>query len=127
MAGYGNYIKTSLSIYCKFGKTSVGMFHPDFESQLPLVTGLLKQSKIKNAYVFGSVLTHAFNEQSDIDLLVNFQDNLDPLEEGTMLWNLHDALREIFNREIDILVEDSLKNPYFIEELNEKKQLIYAA
>jgi predicted nucleotidyltransferase len=103
------------------------MFHPEFQSQLPIVTALLKQNKVKNAYVFGSVLTSGFNEQSDIDLLINFQDNLDPLEEGTIWWNLHDTLREIFNREVDILVEDHLRNPYFIEEVNEKKQLIYAA
>jgi uncharacterized protein len=103
------------------------MFHPDFQSQLPVITELLRQNKVKNAYVFGSVLTNKFDEHSDIDLIINFQDNLDPLEEGTIWWNLHDALREIFSREVDILVEDQLKNPYFIEEVNEKKRLIYAA
>jgi len=33
----------------------------------------------------------------------------------------------LFKRDIDLVTENSLKNPYFIEELNETKQLIYAA
>jgi uncharacterized protein len=103
------------------------MFHPEFETKLPVITKLLSNSKIKNAYAFGSVLTDKFNEESDIDLLINFEDGLDILERGTIWWNLHDTLRDIFKREIDILIEDRLRNPYFIEELNEKKQLIYAA
>jgi uncharacterized protein len=103
------------------------MFHPEFQTKLPVVTKLLSESKIRNAYVFGSVLTDKFNEQSDIDLLINFEEGLEPLVEGALWWNLHDTLRDIFNREVDILIEDSLRNPYFIEDLNEKKQLIYAA
>lgn len=103
------------------------MFHPEFHIKLPVVTKLLSESKIKNAYVFGSVLTDRFNTKSDIDLLISFEEGLEVLERGTIWWNLYDALKEIFNREIDILIEDRLRNPYFIEELNEKRQLIYAA
>jgi uncharacterized protein len=38
---------------------------------------------------------------------------------------LHDELRDLFNREIDLVTERSLKNPYFINELNETRFLIY--
>jgi predicted nucleotidyltransferase len=103
------------------------MLHPTFYAQLPLVAKLFKEYKIKSAYAFGSVISDKFNTESDIDLLINFEDGLEPLERGEMWWNLHDGLRDIFNREIDLLIEGSLKNPYLIEEINEKKQLIYAA
>ena len=103
------------------------MLHPIFKAQLPVVSKLLKEQKIKTAYAFGSVVSENFNDNSDIDLLVNFEDGLEPLEKGELCWTLHDALRKIFNREVDILIEGSLKNPYFIEEINEKKELIYAA
>jgi predicted nucleotidyltransferase len=103
------------------------MLHPIFKIQLPLVAKLFKDHKIKSAYAFGSVVSNEFNDKSDIDLLINFQDDLEPLERGEIWWNLHDSLRNVFNREIDLVIESSLKNPYFIEELNEKKQLIYAA
>ena len=103
------------------------MLHPQFKEQLPLITELFKEKKIKRSYAFGSVVSDRFNNDSDIDLLVSFNDDLDPLEKGEICWSLHDILREIFNRDIDILIEGSLKNPYLIEEINEKKELIYAA
>jgi predicted nucleotidyltransferase len=103
------------------------MLHPIFKDQLPVIVKLFKSQKIKTAYAFGSVVSENFNDNSDIDLLINFEDGLEPLEKGELCWNLHDALRNVFNREVDILIEGSLKNPYFIEEINEKKELIYAA
>jgi predicted nucleotidyltransferase len=103
------------------------MLHPTFQAQLPLVTKIFKEHKIRSAYAFGSVISDKFNDESDIDLLISFEDGLEPLEKGEIWWNLHDTLRDVFNREIDMLIEESLKNPYFIEEINEKKQLIYAA
>ena len=103
------------------------MLHPTFKAQLPLLARLFKEHKIKNAYVFGSVVSDKFTDESDIDILINFEDGLEPLERGEIWWNLYDKLREVFNREIDLLIESSLKNPYFIEDINEKKQLIYAA
>jgi predicted nucleotidyltransferase len=103
------------------------MLHPIIQSQLPAVEKLFKSHKVKNAYAFGSAVGNKFNEKSDIDFLINFEDDLEPLEAGKIWWQLHDNLRDLFNREVDLLIENSLKNPYFIEEINEKKELIYAA
>jgi predicted nucleotidyltransferase len=103
------------------------MLHPIFQAQLPLITKLFKDHKVKSAYAFGSVLNNGFNEKSDIDLLINFEDGIEPLQKGEIWWELHDRLRSLFNREIDLLIEGSLKNPYFIADIDEKKQLIYAA
>jgi predicted nucleotidyltransferase len=103
------------------------MMHPFIQAQLPLAKELFKAYKIKNAYAFGSAVGDKFNEESDIDFLINFEEGLDSLEMGEIWWKLHDDLRDVFNREIDLVIENTLKNPYFIEEINEKKQLIYAA
>lgn len=103
------------------------MLHPEFTAQLPVVINLFKGKRVKSAYAFGSVVGDNFNEKSDIDLLINFEDGVEPLEKGEICWDLHDQIRSVFNREVDILIEDSLKNLYFIAELNETKQLIYAA
>ena len=86
---------------------------------------IFKSHKVEKAYVFGSVLTNDFNEDSDLDFLVKFKAGLDPLNKGELWWNLHDTLREYFNREIDIVTETSLKNPYFIKELEDTKEMIY--
>lgn len=86
---------------------------------------LLKEHKVTKAYIFGSAVTDKFNDKSDIDFLIKFSENLQPIEKGELWWKLHDKLRDYFQREIDIITENSLKNPYFIKELDETKQLIY--
>jgi hypothetical protein len=95
------------------------------DNNINQIRQLFKFHKIERAYIFGSSVTENFNENSDLDFLVKFQTGLDPLEKGELWWNLHDKLREIFKREIDIVTESSLKNPYFIQELEETKVLIY--
>jgi uncharacterized protein len=101
------------------------ILHPLIQARLPEVINLLRKHKIKNAFMFGSAVTPRFGAESDIDLLINFKEGIDPLEAGEHWWDLHDELRDLFNREIDLVTERSLKNPYFINELNSTKILIY--
>ena len=62
--------------------------------------------------MFGSVLTSQFNENdSDIDILVETAD-MQAEEKGEKLMNLWDDLELLFNRKIDLLTENSLKNPF---------------
>ncbi|WP_243349788.1 nucleotidyltransferase family protein [Parabacteroides sp. FAFU027] len=95
------------------------------KTQLKKLKPVFQSHKVIKAYIFGSVLSDKFNPESDIDFLVTFQDDLEPLEKGELWWSLYDTLRELFHREIDLVTENSLKNPYFIEEVNQTKQLIY--
>ena len=83
--------------------------------------------KIKRLYAFGSVVSERFNDKSDIDFLISFADNLSIEEYTNNYFSLHYLLRELFNREIDIVTESTLSNPYFIESINETKELIYEA
>ncbi len=101
------------------------MIHPSIQPYLPQVIELLKKHKIKNAYFFGSVLSEQFSPTSDVDFLVNLQEGLDPVDAGEHLWNLEDELRNLLNRNIDLLTERSLKNPYFIYQLNKTRFSIY--
>ncbi len=89
--------------------------------------GLCLTYKVKYMYVFGSVCTDKFNENSDIDILIAF-DNVISLEEySDNYFELHYKLQDLFGRNIDLLTEKSLSNPYFIKSLDLTKQLIYAA
>lgn len=101
------------------------MIHPFLQEKLPAVSKLFSENHVKNAYAFGSICTNSFNENSDVDLLINMDEKLEPEVRGELLLNLWDKLEELFNRKVDLLTEKSLKNPYFIEELNEKKVLVY--
>lgn len=101
------------------------MIHPSLQKFMPQIITLLKKHKVTSAYLFGSAVTAKFNEQSDVDFLVNLKEGLAPLDAGEHLWDLHDELRDLLSREIDLLTERSLKNPYFIQELAETKVPIY--
>ena len=103
----------------------MNMINSPLKPHLPLIISLFEKHKIKDAYLFGSALTDKFNEKSDVDFLVNFDDDLEPVEKGELLWSLRFSLEDDLNRPIDLITTSSLKNPYFIEELNETKQKIY--
>lgn len=88
---------------------------------------ICKELNVKTLYVFGSVVSKRFKKDSDIDFLLSFPENISIEDYTNNYFALHYKLRELFNREIDIVTEKSLSNPYFIESVNETKRLIYEA
>lgn len=85
---------------------------------------LCRQHRVKTLYAFGSVLTGKFGKDSDVDLIVKFDDM--PVERyADNYFDFKFSLQDIFDRPVDLLEEQALKNPYFIKELNATKQLIY--
>ena len=80
---------------------------------------------VKSMYVFGSVCTDRFNDNSDIDILISF-DNISIDKYTDNYFDLHYKLEALFDRKIDLLTDKSLSNPYFIMGMEQTKQLIYA-
>ena len=78
-------------------------------------------------YLFGSAETAEFTNKSDIVFLISFKDNLSIEDYTNNYFALHYKLRELFNREIEIITERSLSNPYLIDSINKSKKLIYEA
>ncbi|HCZ35009.1 MAG TPA: nucleotidyltransferase [Cytophagales bacterium] len=93
--------------------------------KLPAVVQLLKKHKVKRAYAFGSAVDGNFTTASDIDLLIAFEDNLDPVEYGVQYFELADQLELLLKRPVDLVTELSLKNPYFISSINKSKVPLY--
>ena len=94
------------------------------ESHIKDVLNLCKSHKVKSLYAFGSVLTDKFNPESDVDLIVDFQ-QLDVLDYGDNYYDLKFSLENILKRNIDLLEEKAIKNPYFRKSINQNKKLIY--
>lgn len=83
-----------------------------------------RKYKVKNLYVFGSVCSEKFNDKSDIDFLISFKDI--PIEEySDNYFALHELFQNLFSRQIDLITENSLSNPYFINVMEKTKTLIY--
>lgn len=81
-------------------------------------------NKVKTLYVFGSVLTNNFTEKSDIDLVVDI-DVEDPLEYADFYFNLKFSLQDLLKRQIDLLENKAIRNPYIKENIERSKSLIY--
>lgn len=82
--------------------------------------------QVKELYAFGSVLSDRFNENSDVDLAVDFSRTS---FKGSFLqfMNFKAALEQIFHRHVDLVSLGSIRNPVFLRTLNKTKQCIYAA
>ncbi len=87
---------------------------------------LCQKYDIKTMYLFGSACSNEFSDSSDIDILISFKDI--SFEKYTdNYFDLYKELVSLFGRKIDLVTERSLTNPYFIESIEETKQLLYAA
>ncbi len=90
------------------------------------IIDLCLKHKIKTLAVFGSILTDRFNDQSDVDLLVNFDTtDHEKWDYVTNYFDFQEALEKVFGRKVDLVVEKELKNKYFIANVNRTKQMIY--
>jgi predicted nucleotidyltransferase len=101
------------------------MNNPEIKNQLMSLSRLFEDHQVDEVFLFGSALRSDFNSSSDIDLIVNFKQDLDPLKKGELWWSLHDRLRSILNREVDFVSEHSVKNPFFKKELDTTRVRIY--
>lgn len=92
---------------------------------LQKIIALCKKYRVKSLYVFGSILTPRFNDKSDVDFSATFHYEEDPLVAGENRIQFYIGLQDLMKRKIDLVDEDCIRNPYFKEELEETKQLIY--
>lgn len=88
------------------------------------IVSLAKSHGVSSIHVFGSALTNKFNSNSDIDLLVKF--------EGIELFNyfdnyidLKEKLESIFKRDVDLVEEQTVKNPILKRAIERTKKIIW--
>ena len=75
-------------------------------------------------YLFGSALNANFNKKSDVDLLVKFKE-IEMSEYFDNFMNFKEKLELLFGREVDLLEEQTLRNPILIKSINKSKELVY--
>ena len=88
---------------------------------------LCRRFHVKTLELFGSAAAGTFDpEQSDLDFLVNFL----PRRPGTFAksyFGLLFALRDLFERDVDLVETPAITNPYFLKSINKQRKVIYAA
>jgi len=79
---------------------------------------------VRSLFAFGSVMRDDFNPESDIDLLVDI-DEQDPVHYAEKYFDLKVELEKILRRQIDLLELKALRNPYLKQQIDRTKVLIY--
>ena len=94
------------------------------ELKIDDIVRLCRLHKVSKLFAFGSVLKESFNDESDIDLIVDFDQV--PIEDyADNYFDLKYDLESLFNRPVDLLEEQAIRNPYFKREVEKERQLIY--
>lgn len=101
--------------------------HTLIEERRDKIAGLCRQHHVRRLAAFGSVLRPDFDAQrSDIDFLVEFEP-LPPSQYANNYFELLDSLSRLLMRSVDLVVWKSIKNPYFLHEVEASQELLYAA
>ncbi|WP_445723703.1 nucleotidyltransferase family protein [Flavobacterium sp.] len=79
---------------------------------------------VEKMYLFGSALNANFNMKSDIDLLVKFK-SIELSKYFDNYMDFKERLEKLFGRKVDLVEEQTLRNPILINSINKSKELIY--
>jgi uncharacterized protein len=91
------------------------------------LANLCKKYHVASLDVFGSAATNEFNElTSDIDFMVVFDESVNPNRFDTF-FALQEELKKLFGRPVDLVEPGGLRNPYFIESIEQTRRRVYAA
>jgi len=94
------------------------------EQNIVIIRDLCAKHNVSKLFVIGSVLTERFNNESDIDFIVDFS-NVDLYEYADNYFDLKFSLESIFKRKIDLLEDKAINNPYLRKSIDSSKQIIY--
>ena len=94
------------------------------EMNIDKIIALCKKYKVAKLWVFGSILTPRFNDDSDVDFSVVFHyDQIQDL--FVTFFDFVEELQTLLGRKVDLVDETAVKNKYFRKELDSTKHLIY--
>ncbi|MES2109778.1 MAG: nucleotidyltransferase domain-containing protein [Bacteroidota bacterium] len=96
----------------------------ELKRHIEQISQLCSLHDVKTLFAFGSVITDSLRKDSDIDLLVDIDDE-DPLIYADNYFELKFQLEDILKRPVDLLENKSLKNPFLKKQIDNTKVFIY--
>ena len=101
---------------------------PELTTKRAEIEALCRKLGVKRLDVFGSAATGDFKpETSDLDFLVEFEDNAKGPGYAHHYFDLKDALEALFDRHVDLVVSSAIRNPYFRASAERSRVQLYAA
>jgi predicted nucleotidyltransferase len=97
------------------------------KDRLDSIISLCVEHHVSTFALFGSAARDAMSENSDIDFLVRFSNELDVLDYADNYFSLKEKLENILDKKVDLVSQKSLKNPILTENIDQSKVVLYAA
>lgn len=95
-----------------------------FSTYKAQIAELCGKYNVRKLFAFGSVLTDRFNDESDIDLIVDF--NKPAIKDIFQTYfDFKYSLEDVFGRKVDLLEEQPIRNSYLRKNIEDTKTLIY--
>ena len=76
---------------------------------------------VERAYLFGSAAKDTMNENSDVDFMISFPESMHYVTYADNYFALADALEATLNKKVELVSEETIKNPYLIQSINSHK------
>ena len=101
---------------------------PLVEEKIDELKQLCEKYSVVCLEIFGSAASDArFDEErSDLDFLVEFQ-KLEENQYADTYFGLMFALQDLFNRPVDLVMTEAIRNPYFKTSVDRSRKVLYAA
>jgi len=91
------------------------------KSNLSEIKDLMRSYGVVSAYLFGSAAIDNMTGNSDVDFMVSFNPELNYTDYGNNYFQLIYALQKLLNRDVDIVAEETITNPYLLQTINSQK------
>lgn len=91
------------------------------EEKLPQIKNIFSKYGAKSAFLFGSAATNKFHKNSDVDFLYTFSNEMDYEAYSNNYFSILNELEILLEKQIDLIAEKTLRNPFLIESINESK------
>ena len=85
---------------------------------------ICRKFPVKRLALFGSALTDRFDEPSDVDVLVEFDDR-DDIDYFGVYFRLKESLEGQFKRPVDLVVDRPFRNPIFQKSVDQSRLTVY--
>jgi uncharacterized protein len=102
--------------------------NPIIAEHLEAIRALCREFGVARLEVFGSVCTPDFDpERSDVDFLVEYPPDYDLGPWAARYLALQEALTDLLGRKVDLVMTRAVRKKYFLQSINQTRQLLYAA
>jgi predicted nucleotidyltransferase len=96
------------------------------EQSKPALAELCRRFKVNRLFVFGSGVNGRFDPHtSDLDFVVELDDRQPNKSYADRYLGFAEALERLFGRRVDLLTEQSIRNPYLRREVKATRELVY--